>query len=105
MELIIDHLLQTWPSWRARDTVSVWTGQKYQRISLSGPTSWSLHLEPQTGLQQVDRVGGGEDEGGGEAVAGDDQHWDWGTPRSGCLHLNLTSYTGQSGNRCDFFMA
>ena len=31
-------------------------------------------MELQTELQQVDRVGGGEDEGGGEAVAGDHQN-------------------------------
>ena len=68
---------------------------------MSGLTSWSLHLQLQTGLQQVDRVGGGEDEGGGEAVDGDDQHWDWGTPRPDCLHLDC-SHTGQSGNRYDF---
>ena len=65
--------VQRWPVWRARDGVCAWTGQKYQRISFSGPTSWSLHLEPQTGFQQVDGVGGGEDEGGGETVAGDHQ--------------------------------
>ena len=57
-----------------------------------------------TGLQQGDRVGVGEDEGGGEAVAGDDQHWDWGTPRQDCLHLNCSN-TGPSGNRYDVFIA
>ena len=90
-----------------RGTVSVclvWTCRKYQKISSTGETSWSHHLELQTGLQQGDRVGGGEDEGGGEAVAGDDQHWDWGTPRQDCLHLNCSN-TGQSGNRYDVFIA
>ena len=84
----IDYLLQTWPAWRARGGVSVWTGQKYQKISSTGQT---LRLEPQSGLQQADRVGGWEDEGGGEAVAGDDQHWDWGTPRQDCLHRNSSN--------------
>ena len=104
MELTIDYWLQTWPAWRARDGVSVWTGRKYQRISFTGQTSWSHYLELQTGLQQGDRVGVGEDEGGGEAVAGDDQHWDWGTPRQDCLHLNCSN-TGPSGNRYDVFIA
>ena len=94
-------MLQDLPAWRARENVCACTGREYQRISF---TERSLYLELQTELQQGDRVGGGEDEGGGEAVAGDDQHWDWGTPRQDFLHLNC-SHTGQSGNRYDVFMA
>ena len=50
--------------------------EKYQRVSVTSQNSWPLHLEAQTelgGLQEADRAGGGEDEGGGEAVAGGDQ--------------------------------
>ena len=85
-------------------SVCAWTGRKYERKLFTGQTSLSLHLELQTGLQQGDRVGGGDDEGDGEALAGDDQQRDWGTPRQDCLHLNCSN-TGPSGNRYDVFIA
>ena len=37
-------------------------------------------------------------------MAGDHQHWDCGTPRKDCLHLNC-AHTGESGNRYDLFIA
>ena len=52
-------------------------------------------------LQQGDGVGAGEDEGDGEAVAGGDQHWDWGTFRTDQLHTNCI-LTRMSGNRGNF---